>query len=309
MQIDTVMSRRNILKAGLLAAGGSCLPLGLGRASDAQEKSLYGPFKVGIQSYSLRGFDAKTALQHTRKLGLQYWEAYPAHVPLGTLPAHIAEQRKMLSDAGVTLLAYGVVGFDANETKAREYFDFAKAMGLVSLSANPKKDKATFDLLDKLVDEYNVAIAIHNHGPGALYDKVGDVEEMVRDRHPLIGACVDTGHYLRSDENPTEVIQKLGNRVHGVHLKDVRSIRDPKEVAKLEKEIDPRRLKQFQKESKIFTILGEGDLDVVGCLKALKELDYSKSVSIEYEENPDNPLSDIEVSLNHLRKCVATVTT
>ena len=29
------------------------------------------------------------------------------------------------------------------------------------------------------------------------------------DRHPKIGACVDTGHYLRSDEDPVEVIETV----------------------------------------------------------------------------------------------------
>ncbi len=65
-------------------------------------------------------------------------------------------------------MAYGVLGFDGNETQARQAFDFAKAMGIVSISANPKKNKQTFDLLDKLVEEYDIAIAIHNHGPKAL---------------------------------------------------------------------------------------------------------------------------------------------
>ena len=99
-------------------------------------------------------------------------------------------------------------------------------IGLVSISANPQKNAATFNLLDKLVAEYDIPIAIHNHGPGALYDKADDVVTAVKDRHPLIGACVDTGHYLRSDENPVEVIEKLGPRVFGVHLKDVKTIRE-----------------------------------------------------------------------------------
>ena len=188
------------------------------------KKSPYAEFKMGIQSYSLRGFDAPTALKHTRTLGLRFWEAYPRHVPLGTLPAHITKQKAMLAEAGIKLTAYGVLGFDANEAKARQAFDFARKMGIDSLSANPKKDKATFDLLDRMVEEYEVAIAIHNHGPRALYDKISDVEQMVKDRHPLIGACVDTGHFLRSDEDPVAAIRRLGKRVFGVHLKDVKTV-------------------------------------------------------------------------------------
>ena len=178
------LSRRRFLASSAVTAG----TLAFGTSAYAEKKKdPYGGFKMGVQSYSLRGFkDPNVALKHTATLGLKYWEAYPGHLPMGATPKHISDQKAILKDAGVKLLAYGVVNFDANETKSRAVFDFAKAMGIVSLSANPKKDKATFDLLDKLCAEYKIAIAIHNHGPGALYDKVTDVHEMVNDRHPLV---------------------------------------------------------------------------------------------------------------------------
>lgn len=279
---DSQFSRRRFLGTCAAAGAATLLPTTSLQAADP-----YGGFKMGIQSYSLRGFDAVTALQHTKTLGLKYWEAYPKHVPMGTLPEHVATQKKMLDAAGVNLIAYGVLGFDENENKAREAFDFAKAMGIKSLSANPKKSKGTFDLLDKLCEEYQVAIGIHNHGPNALYDKISDAEEMVKDRHPLVGACIDTGHYLRSDEDPVEAIERFGKRTFGVHFKDVLTI-----------EKDGKRQKQFR-------ILGEGDLNVLGCLKALRKLDYQYSVSLEYEENPSNPLSDIEVCLKTVRDAAA----
>lgn len=281
---EITVSRRDFLTASALAAG----TFAIGNSTlAAKKKDPYGGFNMGVQSYSLRGFkDPKVALKHTKTLGLKYWEAYPNHIPMGGTPKHIAEQKAILKEAGVKLLAYGVLGFDANETKARAAFDFAKAMGIVSLSANPKKDKATFDLLDKLCEEYKIAIAIHNHGPGALYDKVADVQEVVMDRHPLVGACVDTGHYLRSDEVPHEVIAKLGKRVFGVHLKDVKTY-----------EKDGKKRKQFR-------ILGEGDLNTYECLKELRKLKYNMCLSLEYEENPSNPLSDIEVCLKTVRDAV-----
>ncbi len=279
------LSRREMLKTGIVGAG-AMMTFGFSQAAAEKPDDAYGGFKMGVQSYSLRGFDAKTALAHTKRLGLRYWEAYPRHLPMGTLPKQIQEHKALLDDADVTLLAYGVLGFDANETKARQAFDFAKAMGIVSLSANPKKDKQTFDLLDKLVEEYEVAIAIHNHGPGADYDKIDDVVEIVKDRHPLIGACVDTGHYLRSDEDPVEALERLGKRVFGVHLKDVKTVT------------------VGDKRDKLFTILGQGDLDVVGSLRVLKQLNYQNCMALEYEENPDNPLSDIEVCLETVRQAV-----
>ncbi len=281
------VSRRQFLQTTAAAA---TLALASPRAFGADAAAdPYGGFKVGIQSYSLCEFDVKAALEHTKALGLKYWEAYPRHLPMSNVPGTIAEEKSWLSGSGVTLMSYGVLAFDTNETQARSQFEFAKAMGIRSLSADPKKTKETFDLLDKLVAEYGVAIAIHNHGPGASYDKISDALDMVKDRHPLIGACVDTGHYLRSDEDPAEAIERFGKRTFGVHMKDVKTIVDG------------------DKKSKQFKILGEGDLNVVACLKALKAFDYDYCVALEYEENPKNPLADIEASLQHLRDSVARV--
>jgi len=282
-------SRRQFLQltAAGLAAGSLWRPVyGFGAEREADS---YGGFHVGLQSYSLRNFDEDTALQQTTKLGLHYWEAYPKHVPMGTIPGYLAEQKEKFKKAGVQLVSYGVVGFDSNESKARAIFDFAKAMGLWSISADPAKDAATFDLLDKLVEEYQIPIAIHNHGPGHRYDKVSDILDMVEKRHPLIGACVDTGHYLRSNEDPVEVVRKLDKRVFGVHLKDVRTLRDA----------------DGKGDKKQFTILGEGDLNIVGLLRELRRIGYAKNLSLEYEENPKNPLSDIEISLSAVRSAAA----
>ena len=281
------MSHRLNRRDFLQTSAASLAAVSLSRiAVSAEAKDPYLGLKMGLQSYSLRAFKVDEALAHTKTLGLKYWESFPGHIPMGTLPKHIETQKEIVSKAGITLMAYGVVGFDANESAAREKFEFAKAMGIKSFSADPKPDKETFDLLDKLVAEYDVAIAIHNHGPNARYNKISDVEKVVKDRHPKIGACVDTGHYLRSNEDPVEAIQRLGKRVFGVHLKDVKTL--------------PNGDKQFK-------IAGEGDLKVTELLKALKALDYQYCVAIEYEENEKNPVSDIEACLAHVRQCAAKI--
>ncbi|WP_437225515.1 family 16 glycoside hydrolase [Planctomicrobium sp. SH661] len=282
-------SRRACLQtAAGLAMGLLLVPATLSAADEPAENP-YGDFKIGLQSYSLRNFDEETALQMTKKLGLHYWEAFPNHIPISTVPGYVTEQKTKLKNAGVELTSFGVVGFDGNESKAREIFDFAKAIGLQSISADPNPDAKTFDMLDKLVEEYQIPIAIHNHGPGHRYEKVEDVLKVCENRHPLIGACVDTGHYLRSDEDPVEVVRKLGKRVFGVHLKDVRTVRD----------------EEGKSTKKLFTILGEGDLNVVGLLRELRNQGYELPMSIEYEENPQNPLSDLELCLATVRNAVA----
>ncbi|MGQ0634083.1 MAG: sugar phosphate isomerase/epimerase family protein [Planctomycetaceae bacterium] len=239
----------------------------------------YRGFKMGIQSYTLRAYPVERALELTRQLGLKYWEAYTNHLPVSAVPAKIAEQKKLAADSGVQILSVGVVTFDDNESKAREVFEFAKAIGLESISCDPNKEAATFKLLDKLVEEYHVNLGIHNHGPKSRYDKIDDVVNAVKDHHPRIGGCVDTGHYLRSREDPVEALERLQGRTFGVHLKDVKS-------------------------ATAFTILGEGDLNVVGCLKVLERLKYKHWLALEYEESKDNPIPDVEICLQNLRQAM-----
>ena len=158
-------TRREALTAGLAAAGALA---GTFRIAAPTSNSPYGPFKMGLQSYSLRGLkaggkpDLDKALQATKDLGLTHWESYVAHIPIDAKRA--VEFKEKAASYGVSVIGYGVLGFKNDHDANRKIFEFAKAMGLGYLSADPSPD--SFDSLDKLVEEYGVAIGIHNHGPG-----------------------------------------------------------------------------------------------------------------------------------------------
>lgn len=280
---DCNPTRRHFLQTSLAGAALAGPLARFGFAAD--EPSPYGGFKMGIQSYSLRGYkSADEALAKTKELGLKYWESYSAHFPLTNDAAKIAEYKKKLSDAGIKLMAYGVQGFGKDTDANRKQFEFAKAMGISVISADPTPE--AFDNLDKLVDEYKINIAIHNHGPGHRYDKIDSVQSAIQGHNERIGACVDCGHYLKSDVNPVDAIEAFGTRTYGVHFKDVKKLPDGK---------------------KQFTILGKGDLDIVGCLKLLKKLKFEHCLSLEYEENEQNPIADIQQCLAAVREAVKKV--
>ncbi|MFO0906968.1 MAG: sugar phosphate isomerase/epimerase [Isosphaeraceae bacterium] len=271
-----------MLATGVAAAGA----LALGRtALAAPPAGPYGPFKMGLQSYSLRGYvhdgkaDLDKALAVTKDLGLHYWESYPAHVPMDTDPARAAAIKSRIADAGVTVAAYGVIHFGKDAAANRKAFEFAKVMGLDYLSADP--DPGSFDQLDKLCEEFNIGIGIHNHGPGHRYDTIDKIAALIKDHHPKIGCCVDTGHFLRSNQDPVRAVEVFGKRIFGVHLKDV-------------------------KDATKFTILGEGDLRTVDLLKALAALRYPYTLALEYEESPENPVADIKACLEATRRAAAS---
>ena len=268
-------SRRQFM--GQVAASTAALAL-TGKAMAAP-----GPaWRMGSQSYSFRKFDTIGAINGVQKLGLNSIEFCAVHFPCDANDPGLADVKKIIADTGINVLCYGVEEFSTDEAANRKKFEFAKAMGMKILTANPTKD--SFDLLDKLTEEYGVKIAIHNHGPGARYDKVQGTLDAIKDHSPMIGACVDTGHAIRSGEKPHEVIAALGDRVHSLHLKDW--------------------LHGGEEQ-----ILGEGDLDLAAVAGALKAIKFAGPLMMEYENSPENPGPEMKIGLDNWNKAVSQVWT
>ena len=256
------------------------LPLGpLAASPEGDPKDPYGGFKMGLQSYSLRKFTAPEALNIHFDLDLHWIEFYPGHFPLGMTPYETRQRTKLLKLNDIKIGAYGVVRFTKNHDANRKVFELGKQHGFLSISADPDPD--SFGSLEKLVAEYKIPVAIHNHGPGHRYAKIADFEKALKDRHKLIGLCVDTGHFIRSAVDPVEVVKRFKGRVHGVHLKDVKRLEGGKTR---------------------FTVLGEGDLDTASLLKELKKQKFDGCLALEYEEEPDDPLASIERCLKTVRE-------
>jgi inosose dehydratase len=287
------LTRRDVLAAGIAAAGAIALGGPTSRGA-SPTWGPYGPFKMGLQSYSLRGYktatgkaDVEKALAVTKELGLHYWESYRDHFALTSDPDTIAKYKERAAADGVTVIGYGVNHFSKNHEANRKFFEFGKLMGLGYLSADPDPD--SFDSLDKLVEEYGVAIGIHNHGPGHKpgqpehrWARIDTIAAAIKDHHPKIGCCVDTGHFLRSREDPVRAVEVFGKRVFGVHVKDV-------------------------KDATKFTILGQGDLRTADLFKALAKIEYDYCLALEYEEHPEDPKADLIACLAAAREAAATL--
>lgn len=266
------MTRRELL-AGLAAGAGALALGGTAFGDDTPEPGPYGPFKMGIQSYSLREFKLDDALAKTKELGLHYWESFPAHIPPEAAKAE--EFRRKVAGSDVKVIGFGVTHFTKDHDANRRFFEFGKALGVEYLSADPDPD--AFDSLDKLVAEFGIAIGIHNHGPGHRYDTIARIQKAIEGHHELIGCCVDTGHFLRSKVDPVDAVDAFDKRVYGVHLKDV-------------------------KDATHFTVLGEGDLRTADLLKALAKRKYRYCLALEYEEKPEDPMADLRACLEAVRK-------
>ncbi|NCA12404.1 sugar phosphate isomerase/epimerase [bacterium] len=239
--------------------------------------------ELGIQLYSLRGYPVDVALRHARDLGFRFVEFYSGMYPLTSTPEQITAMNRQLEELGLSISGHGVNGFGGNAMANRKVFEFAKAAGIRTLSADPAPE--AFASLDELVKEFDIRIAIHNHGPKHRYNKVIDVLRAIENHDDRIGACADLGHYIRSGENPVEVIRLLKGRLYGVHLKDF----------------------QDMQEKTKGVILGKGHLDVPAVFAALEQVGFPSdgALSLEYEENPQDPLADIRACLEAARSALA----
>jgi sugar phosphate isomerase/epimerase len=280
------ISRREFARLTSGATAGTAMILGgintlAGEESVAAPPSPYGGFRMGVQSYSLRHFPFPEALTRIKQLNLNYVELFPGHVDHAKLTAEqLAEEKKRMEDAGITPDAYGVVPFSTDEAAARKIFDFAKFLGLLSISAGPSKD--SFDMLDKLVEEYKIPIAIHNHGPQDKWGRPETILEAIKDHHPLIGICCDTGHYLRAKVDPIQAIKLLKGRVYGFHIKDF--VDEKTEVA-----------------------AGSGKLNLVDLIREARDQGFEGSCSLEYELTPEDPMAGMAKGLDNFRKAVLLV--
>jgi sugar phosphate isomerase/epimerase len=277
------ITRRELLVGGAAWAASALVP-GSGGAEAVSALS-YGGFAMGLQSFTLRKLALEPMLDAVAGLGLRHVELIPdtsflfysfgSHFPVSEDAAGIARVRTALDARGIRLAASGVHGV-ADEAEARRLFTFAKAARIPLLTIMP--DDAALGALDRLCAEHpEVRLGIHNHGPHFRYDTIADVEASLSGRHPSFGACVDAGHFIRSGEDPVEALRRLGPRVHGVHLKDFRS-------------------EGFFADG---CILGEGKLELDAFFRALREIGFGpeRALSLEYEENPADPLPGVEACL------------
>lgn len=266
------VSRRDFLAAAAAMTPAAALA---GKVSAAEPKDV---FPLGCQSYSFRKFNFEDSIKQLKKLDLDIMEFCGVHFPADAAAEGFPKVKATLADKAVKAPCFGVEGYGADAAANRGKFEFAKALGVSILTADPAPE--AFDNLEQLCEEFQIKIAIHNHGPRARYDKVADTLKAVEGRHAFIGACVDTGHSIRSAEKPHEVIKALGSRVISVHLKDWKTGGEEQ-------------------------ILGEGDMDLLAVAKALFEIKFKGPVIMEYENSPDNPVPDMKKGMANWRRAVA----
>ena len=249
-------------------------------------------WKLGMQAYSFNRFTFFEAVDKTKALEMCYIEAYPGQTLSKEKPdvkvdhnMSSADKKIMLQklqESGVQLKNYGVVSLPNNEAECRKVFDFALDMGIETIVSEPPED--AFDLIERLCNEYKINVALHNHPKPSHYWNPDTVLRVCKGRSARIGACADTGHWMRSGINPVEALKKLRGKIISLHTKD---------------------LNEFGNRSAHDVIWGTGAGDFKAILAELNRQKFKGVFSIEYEHNWLNSMPKISGCVAYFMKTAA----
>lgn len=265
------LGRRELLQMTALGAAGAFPP-----------SEPAGGLKCGITSYSTRKLTLEDTIRALKIIGTRYISIKDMHLPLDSTPERRQAVRRQLEQAGIAILGCGVISLKNDEAEIRRALEYARDLGAATAVVAP--DPAALPALNRVVKDFDLRVAIHNHGPeDKKFPSPLGVFEAVRGLDPKIGCCVDVGHTYRLGLDPAEALRKCASRLYDIHIKDLAD-RAPKASN---------------------VTVGTGALDVVGILKTLRQLRYAHHVALEYEAEPDNPIPGLAASLGFLRGVLA----
>ncbi len=273
-------SRRGFL-GSMLAA--SAVPGFSGAAAAASEPNSGVGFKLGVASYSFREFQRHLAIVMTKKLNTPYINIKEFHLPINSTPEEIRRARAEFERAGLTILGGGNVSFQVDdEADIRHRFEYAKLAGMPLIVCAPTHE--TLPKMEKYVKEYNIKIAVHNHGPeDKHFPTPKSVLEAVKNMDPRCGLCMDIGHTARTGADIVESIREAGPRLLDMHVKDLKDTHD--------------------RESQV--PVGDGVLPFPAIFAQLKKMNYQGGVMLEYEVDGDDPLPGMQKSFAYMRGVLA----
>jgi sugar phosphate isomerase/epimerase len=270
----------------------SCTSVAVMPPKDHPVTAAYDGWRLGTQAYTFRKFTFYEAVDKAASLGLGWIEAYPGQTlskklpdakTNHELPAELREQvKRKLAESGVRLVNYGVVRLANDEAECRKIFDFAKDMGIETLTAEPPAE--ALYLVDRLCREYKINVAIHNHPKASHYWHPDTVLKACKGRSKRIGACADTGHWMRSGVEPLKALKKLKGRIISLHFKD---------------------LNEFGQRKAHDVVWGTGAANVKSLLTELDRQGFEGVFSIEYEHNWDNSVPEIRRCIQYFNEVAA----
>ena len=277
------MKRREVVKAAAIAAS---LPLArLGAAQTAAPSPVRSPaddrwrgLKAGVASYTLRKLPLEAAIRAIQRVGLRYVSIKDFHLPLKSTAEERRAVAQKFKEAGITPLSCGNITMQNDAADVRRAFEYARDAGLPTIVCSPHPD--SLPILDAMVKEFDIRLAIHNHGPeDKRFPSPHDVWKAVERYDRRIGLCIDVGHTARAKVDPAESIRRCRERLYDLHIKDIDSTAP-----------EGRTLEA-----------GRGVLDLEAVLAALLEVRFAHLMSFEYEKDENDPVPGLAETVGYTK--------
>ena len=284
-QPKNTFSRRHFVRSGALvtaaiAAASDVFALASERTSGDDAS----PIRFGVASYTFRNFTRAQMIAFLKQLRVLALNAKDVKDHLPTEPQQEAAALTDYAAVGISLHAAGTIYFPKDEdADIRAKFEYCKRAGIdVIVAGDPTPE--TLPRIEKFVKEYDIRLAIHNHGPeDKIWHSPLDVLKAVKNLDLRMGCCIDVGHTVRAGTDVVQAIHEAGPRLHNVHMKDLTNFNE--------------------KESQV--AVGDGMMPVRKIFETLIAQKYKGFVDLEYEIHPDDPMPGIIASFAYMRGVLA----
>lgn len=275
-------SRRAFL--GTMAAA-AALPAAAFAGTAPARSSPSDTLTLGLASYSLRKFSLEEVLRAAQMLGVKHMTFKDVHIPRTDPPERTRALRARIEAAGITIMGGGTINMKNDPAQIRRDLEYARNAGMPLIYASP--DPAALDTIEGLVKEFDIRLAIHNHGPeDKWWPAPQDAYKAVKGRDARMGLCIDVGHTLRTGTDPIQACVECQDRLYDMHVKDLKVATD--------------RDSQVE--------VGRGIIDFPGLFRTLLKIGYKGQVGLEYEIHPNDPFDGIRESLAYMRGILAALT-
>lgn len=190
-----------------------------------------GRVQLGLQTWTCNRMSFDEVVAFAVKHGITQLQFFRGQFDPAAPREETLRKKAILDAHGLTCYTFGVSQTSLDAAQNRQLFEFAKLIGAKFIVVEPR-DLAEWDNLEALVKEYDIKLAIHNHGKGTVYGDPATVQAILAKRDPRIGVCLDVGWVTAAGFDAAKVFRDYGDRVFDIHFKDkkVEPAADGKEV-------------------------------------------------------------------------------
>mgnify|MGYP001273115840 CR=1 FL=1 len=275
LDMSSQSSRRHFLGGGAAALAASGVSLAPSMASPSEASR---PIRLGIASYSFREFSRRACINMTKQL-TPLLTIKEFHALYRSTPEELDRAKAEFAKGGITLTGGGTVYMQKDDPDdVKSYFEYAKRLGLPMMNIGPTAK--TLPIIEKFAIQYDIKIAVHNHGPeDKHFPAPSDALKVIKNMDPRMGLCIDVGHTTRTGKNLIEEMQAAGPRMLDFHIKDLRNLMD--------------RDSQCD--------VGDGAMPIKAIFAEMIKQNYKGIVHLEYEINAFDPMPGMIKSFAYMR--------